>query len=109
MSHHETFEPYIPATSQMKEFTPRAVLLGLLFGFFFAVANGYLALKIGGTISASIPAAIMSMAILKIFFKQSTVLENNIVQTIATVGEGLAAGVIFTIPALILLGDTPSI
>ncbi len=109
MPHHESFQPYIPASSHIREFTPRATLLGLVFGFFFAVANGYLALKIGSTVSASIPAAIMSMAILKIFFKNATVLENNIVQTIATVGEGLAAGVIFTIPALILLGDTPSI
>ena len=109
MPNHETFHPHIPSTSRVKEFSPRAVLLGLLFGFFFAVANGYLALKIGATVSASIPAAIMSMAILRLMFKNSTVLENNIVQTIATVGEGLAAGVIFTIPALILLGDTPSI
>lgn len=109
MSNHETFHPHIPASEHIKEFTPRAVTLGLIFGFFFAVANGYLALKIGSTISASIPAAIMSMAILRLFYKHSTVLENNIVQTIATVGEGLAAGVIFTIPALILLGDTPSI
>lgn len=109
MSHHETFEPHIPSSRHVREFTPRAVILGLIFGFFFAVANGYLALKIGSTISASIPAAIMSMAILRLLCKNSTVLENNIVQTIATVGEGLAAGVIFTIPALILLGDTPSI
>lgn len=104
-----SFEPHIPASSKIKEFSFRATLLGLFFGFFFAIANGYLALKIGGTISASIPAAIMSMAIFKVFFKNSTVLENNIVQTIATVGEGLAAGVIFTIPALFLLGDPPSI
>ncbi len=109
MSHQETFHPHVPPSSHMREFTPRATLLGMIFGFFFAVANGYLALKIGTTISASIPAAIMSMAVLKLFFRNSTVLENNIVQTIATVGEGLAAGVIFTIPALILLGDTPSI
>lgn len=102
MSIHETVHP-------RREFTPRATILGLIFGFFFAVANGYLALKIGTTISASIPAAIMSMAVLKLFFRNTTILENNIVQTIATVGEGLAAGVIFTIPALILLGDTPSI
>lgn len=109
MSNHETFHSHIPSTSTVREFTPRATILGLIFGFFFAVANGYLALKIGTTISASIPAAIMSMAILKFFFKNSTVLENNLVQTIATVGEGLAAGVIFTIPALILLGSSPSI
>ncbi len=109
MAHHETFQPHIPATSKIKEFSLRATFIGLIFGFLFAVANGYLALKIGSTVSASIPAAIMSMAILRLFFKNSTVLENNIVQTIATVGEGLAAGVIFTIPALILLGDQPSI
>lgn len=93
----------------MREFTPRAAILGMIFGFFFAVANAYLALKIGTTISASIPAAIMSMALLKLLFRNATILENNIVQTIATVGEGLAAGVIFTIPALLLLGETPSV
>lgn len=110
MSHHEeTFHPHIPASQQVREFTLRAVVLGLIFGFFFAVANAYLALKLGTTISASIPAAIMSMAILRFFFRNSTVLENNIVQTIATVGEGLAAGVIFTVPALFILGEPPSI
>lgn len=93
----------------MRELTPRSVILGMIFGFFFAVANAYLALKIGTTISASIPAAIMSMALLRFFCRNATILENNIVQTIATVGEALAAGVIFTIPALILLGDRPSI
>lgn len=110
MSHQEgSFHPHVPASSHMREFTPRAAILGLIFGFFFAVANAYLALKIGTTISASIPAAIMSMALLKLLFRNATILENNIVQTIATVGEGLAAGVIFTIPALLLLGETPSI
>lgn len=105
----ESFKPYVAAKSQMREFTPRATILGLIFGFFFAIANGYLALKVGITVSASIPAAILSMAILRFFFKNSTILENNIVQTIATIGEGLAAGVVFTIPALIILGETPSI
>ncbi len=109
MSHQEVHQPHVAATAQVKEFTPRSVVLGMVFGFFFAVANAYLALKIGTTVSASIPAAIMSMGILRLFFRNATILENNIVQTIATVGEGLAAGVIFTIPALILLGDTPSI
>lgn len=92
-----------------REFSLRAALLGLLFGLFFAVANGYLALKVGTTVSASIPAAILSMGVFRLFCKNSTLLESNIVQTIATVGEGLAAGVTFTIPALILLGETPSI
>jgi putative OPT family oligopeptide transporter len=106
----EDFHPHISADKDVREFTFRSVLLGLAFGFLFAIANAYLALKLGTTISASIPAAIMSMAILRLFRKKkATVLENNIVQTIATVGEGLAAGMIFTIPALIMLGNEPSI
>src|SRR3989344_4431777 len=110
MTHSDhSFHPHVPATERVREFTFRASALGLIFGFFFAVANAYLALKIGTTVSASIPAAILSMALLRLLFKKATILENNIVQTIATVGEGLAAGVVFTIPALILLGDTPSI
>lgn len=104
-----TFQPHVSSKKTMREFTLRATFVGIIFGFFFAVANAYLALKIGTTISASIPAAIMSMALLKLFFKDATILENNLVQTIASVGEGLAAGVIFTIPALILLGEAPSI
>lgn len=106
MSHsEEEFHPHIPASHNIKEFSLRAVLLGVVFGFLFAIANAYLGLKIGTTISASIPAAVMSMALLRCFGKNATILENNIVQTIATVGEGLAAGVVFTIPALILLGE----
>ncbi len=104
-----TFEPYIPAEKKIREFTFRAVFIGVILGFLFAIANAYLALKIGTTISASIPAAIFSMALFRVFFKNGTILENNLVQTIATVGEGMAAGVVFTIPALIFLGDTPSI
>lgn len=109
MSHQEHFQPHIPASQQVREFSIRALAIGLTFGLFFAVANAYLALKLGQTVTASIPAAIMSMAILRFFFRNSTVLENNLVQTIATVGEGLAAGVIFTIPALFILGESPSI
>lgn len=103
-----SFRPYIPSSETPREFTFRAVVLGLFLGLFFAVANAYLALKIGTTISASIPAAIVSMAFFKTFFRNGTILENNLVQTIATVGEGLAAGALFTVPALILLGDSPS-
>lgn len=103
------FKPHVSSADTMKEFSWRAVSLGILLGFFFAIANAYLALKVGTTISASIPAAILSMGIFRIFHKRGTILENNIVQTIATVGEGLAAGVVFTIPALIFLGSSPSI
>ncbi len=103
-----TFHPHIPAEKKVPEFTFRATFLGLFFGFFFAAANAYLALKIGQTVSASIPAAILSMGMMKVFFRNTSILEHNIVQTIATVGEGLAGGVIFTIPALFLMGDAPS-
>lgn len=93
----------------MKELTLRAISIGVFFGLLFAIVNAYLALKVGTTISASIPAAILAMSLMKLLFKDTTVLESNTVQTIATVGEGLAAGVSFTIPALILLGNTPSV
>ncbi len=109
MKHKHDYKPYISSSKNIPEFTFKAIFLGVLFGFIFAIANAYLGLKIGTTISASIPAAIMSMAIMRLFFKKASILENNIVQTIATVGEALAAGVIFTVPALIFLGDTPSI
>jgi len=109
MTTKEEFKPHIPAERNTKEFTIRAAVLGLFLGFIFAIGNAYLALKIGTTISASIPAAILSMAILRTFFRKVSILENNIVQAIASVGEGMAAGVVFTIPALILLGDHPSI
>src|SRR5271154_3617636 len=101
MPSEEPFHPHVPADRETREFTPRAVLLGLAFGFFFAIANAYLALKIGTTVSASIPAAIMSMGILRVCCKGATILENNIIQTMATVGEALAASLVFTIPALI--------
>jgi putative OPT family oligopeptide transporter len=103
-----TFKPYIAATTKSSEFTLRAVILGVLLGLLFGVGNAYLGLKVGTTVSASIPAAVLSMAILRVFFKRVSILENNLVQTIASVGEGLAAGVIFTVPALFLLGAPPS-
>lgn len=88
-----------------REFTLRAILLGMILGLIFAVGNAYLGLKIGTTVSASIPAAVLSMAMLRTFCKKVSILENNLVQTIASVGEGLAAGVIFTVPALFFLGE----
>jgi putative OPT family oligopeptide transporter len=99
------FKPYVPAKSKMSEFTVRAVILGILLGLLFGVGNAYLGLKVGTTVSASIPAAVLSMAILRTFFNKASILENNLVQTIASVGEGLAAGVIFTVPALFILGE----
>lgn len=92
----------------MKEFTLRAIVLGVVLGLIFGIGNAYLGLKVGTTVSASIPAAVLSMAILRTFFRQPSILENNLVQTIASVGEGLAGGVIFTVPALFMLGDQPA-
>ncbi len=93
----------------MKELTARAIILGLILAVVFGAANAYLGLKAGMTVSASIPAAVVSMAILRGLMRKGNALENNIVQTIASAGESLAAGVIFTVPALILLGISPSI
>ncbi len=92
-----------------KEFTLRAIVLGVLLAVVFGAANAYLGLRIGMTVSASIPAAVVSMAILRGLLRRGTILENNIVQTIASAGESLAAGVIFTIPAVILLGLDASV
>lgn len=105
----EDFKPYIASETKVSEFSFRAITLGMILGLIFGVGNVYLGLKVGTTVSASIPAAVLSMAILSLFFKRVSILENNLVQTIASVGEGLAAGVIFTAPALFLLGEPPTI
>ena len=98
----EEFKPFIPASESLPEITVKAVILGIILSAVLAGANAYLGLKVGLTVSASIPAAVISMAILR-FFRESNILENNIVQTAASAGESLAAGVIFTLPALIML------
>ncbi len=98
-----TVQPYIPASTSLPEITVKAVLLGIVLSAVLGGANAYLGLKVGMTVSASIPAAVISMAILRLF-REHNILENNIVQTAASAGESLAAGVIFTLPALIMLG-----
>src|SRR3990170_1419610 len=102
-----TFQPYVSASDSLAEFTPRAVLLGALFGLLFGASTVYLGLRAGLTVSASIPIAVLAISVLK-RFGGSSILENNIVQTIGSAGESVAAGVVFTIPALIfLLPDGP--
>ncbi len=96
-------QPLIPAYVRLPEITVKAVLLSIVLAAVLAAANAYLGLFAGMTVSASIPAAVASMAILRLF-RESNILENNIVQTAASSGEALAAGVIFTIPALLLVG-----
>jgi putative OPT family oligopeptide transporter len=96
-------QPVVPASVSLPEITLKAVVLSVILAAILAAANAYLGLFAGMTVSASIPAAVASMAILRLF-RQSNILENNIVQTAASSGEALAAGVIFTIPALLLVG-----
>src|SRR5689334_9247751 len=98
----DKFKPYIPDELYIKEFSFRAILLGAFFGIIFGASTVYLALRAGLTVSASIPIAVLSIAVFKRIGK-STILENNIVQTIGSAGESIAAGVVFTIPALLFL------
>jgi putative OPT family oligopeptide transporter len=97
------FRTYISAEQSLMEFTVRAVILGALFGLLFGAVSVYVGLRAGLTVSASIPIAVLSISILRAFGR-STILENNIVQTTGSAGESLAAGVMFTLPALIFLG-----
>ncbi len=96
------FKPYIPASKIMPEFTPFSIVVGALMAIVFGAANAYLGLRVGLTVSASIPAAVISMGIVRVIFKRNSILENNTVQTIGSAGESLAAGAIFTMPALFL-------
>jgi putative OPT family oligopeptide transporter len=95
-------QPYVPAYVTVAEITVKGVLLGLLLAVLLGAANTYLGLKAGLTVSASIPAAVISMGVLRLF-RKSTVLENNMVQTIASAGEAVAGGILFTIPALLIV------
>jgi putative OPT family oligopeptide transporter len=96
------FQPYVPASQSPAEFTAKAIVLGVLFGLIFGASTVYLGLRAGLTVSASIPIAVLAISVLK-KFGGSTILENNIVQTIGSAGESVAGGVVFTIPALIFL------
>src|SRR5713226_1218903 len=97
------FRPYVPPDVEVPEFTFRAVALGAFLGIIFGAVTVYLALVAGLTVSASIPVAVLSISIFK-WLGKSTILENNIVQTVGSAGESIAAGTVFTLPALIFLG-----
>lgn len=99
--------PYVPETMKMSEFTVRAVLLGLLMTGVLGAANAYLGLRAGMTIAATYPAAVISMAILRIF--KGSILEENIGRTIGSIGESVAAGAVFTIPAFVMAGLWPGL
>ena len=100
----QDFKPYIAADAEVPEFTLKAILLGSFFGIIFGAATVYLALRAGLTVSASVPIAVLSIAVFKKLGK-STILENNMVQTIGSAGESVAAGVVFTVPALLFLSN----
>jgi OPT family oligopeptide transporter len=101
------FYPFVSPETAMKEFTLKAVITGSFFGIIFGAATVYLALKAGLTVSASIPIAVMSIAMSKLFLK-TTILENNIIQTTGSAGESIAAGVVFTLPGFLFLSESNS-
>ena len=99
------FKPYIPENKVVPEFTVTALLIGILLAIVFGAANAYLGLLVGMTVSASIPAAVISMGIIRVILRKDSILENNMVQTIGSAGESVAAGAIFTLPALFLWAE----
>jgi OPT family oligopeptide transporter len=101
------FRPFVPAETQMAEFTIKSVITGALFGIIFGAATVYLALKAGLTVSASIPIAVIAITLGKRFLK-TTILENNIIQTTGSAGESIAAGVVFTLPGFLFLSQPSS-
>ncbi|MBE5987692.1 MAG: oligopeptide transporter, OPT family [Paenibacillaceae bacterium] len=102
MKEQNDFKPYIPAEKVTPEFTVTSIVLGIILAVVFGAANAYLGLRVGMTISASIPAAVISMGVIRVMMKKNSILESNIVQTVGSAGESLAAGAIFTLPALFL-------
>lgn len=114
MNEKKDFKPYIPAERITSEFTIASVVTGILLAVIFGAANAYLGLRVGLTISASIPAAVVAMGVIRVLLRKNSILESNIVQTIGSAGESVAAGTIFTLPALFLWAgegkmSTPSI
>ena len=110
----DEFKPYIPADKITPEFTVTSVIMGVLLAIIFGAANAYLGLRVGMTVSASIPAAVISMGVIRVIMKKDSILESNMVQTIGSAGESLAAGAIFTLPVLFLwskegITETPSL
>lgn len=105
----EDYVPYVPTTEVVPEATGYSIIMGVLFAVIFAAANTYLGLKVGLTISAGIPGAILATGILKSIFKRDTILEANYVASLAAVGESIAGGIIFVLPAIILIGFNLSI
>jgi len=101
----DNFKPYVPAEKVTAELTVTSIIMGVILAVVFGAANAYLGLRVGMTVSASIPAAVISMGVIRIIMKRDSILENNMVQTIGSAGESLAAGAIFTLPVLFLWAE----
>ena len=102
---NKEFKPYVPAEKITPEMTVTSVIMGMILAVVFGAANAYLGLRVGMTVSASIPAAVISMGVIRVSMKKNSILESNLVQTIGSAGESLAAGAIFTMPALFLWAE----
>ena len=102
MDNQKEFKPYIPADRVTPELTVTSIIMGILLAVIFGAANAYLGLRVGMTVSASIPAAVIAMGVIRVLMRKNSILESNIVQTVGSAGESLAAGAIFTLPALFL-------
>ncbi|HMU24834.1 MAG TPA: OPT/YSL family transporter, partial [Ferruginibacter sp.] len=107
MASPNNFHPYVSPQTNMKELTLKSILMGGIFGIIFGASTVYLALKAGLTVSASIPIAVISILLGKLFLK-TTILENNIIQTTGSAGESIAAGVVFTLPGFLFLSNPDS-
>ena len=105
MNKNTEFKPYIPAEKITPELTVTSVIMGCILAVIFGAANAYLGLRVGMTVSASIPAAVISMGVIRVLLRRNSILESNMVQTIGSAGESLAAGAIFTMPALFLWAE----
>ena len=99
---NKDFKPYVPAEKITPEITVTSMLVGIILAVIFGAANAYLGLRVGMTVSASIPAAVIAMGVIRVIMRKNSILESNMVQTIGSAGESLAAGAIFTLPALFL-------
>jgi len=112
---NKQFQPYVPAHKVTPELTVTSIIMGIILAVVFGAANAYLGLRVGMTVSASIPAAVIAMGVIRVIMKKNSILESNIVQTIGSAGESLAAGAIFTLPTLFLwardnvLSEKPSL
>ena len=102
MKDNKEFKPYVPADKVTPEITVTSIVMGIILAVVFGAANAYLGLRVGMTVSASIPAAVIAMGVIRVIMRKNSILESNVVQTIGSAGESLAAGAIFTIPALFL-------